>query len=77
MSCQHSRKAYGKVLYGEAGLFHVAEFCPDCKKQLRPGWVGKDELDLLGVDRDELPVFRDLRPGARAGDQPSLFGGMA
>jgi hypothetical protein len=79
MGCLHSRKEHGQVIYGEQSdgtpLSHAEERCADCKARTRLGWVGKSELESLGLTRTLLPVFRDLRQPVKQ-DQPSLFGGQ-
>lgn len=73
MSCQHAEREYGRVLYGSDGLYHVEERCVACKAKTRGGWVGRAELDGLGLVRETLPIFRDLRTSAAAASQPSMF----
>jgi hypothetical protein len=62
MSCDHPNKGfYKKRWQGSTEYFHVIEYCPDCRKNVRGDgtWISGVELAQLKIQRERLPTVPD------------------
>jgi hypothetical protein len=70
--CPHPDRGFFKYPFRVGDGFHVIEWCPACRRNVRGGstWVPRPEVVALGIDPAGLPLL----PGKATPPQPpTLF----